>query len=108
MKAMKIEIVTPAPPKSRQGNRVTALRWATILKELGHQVTTSQLYARDHSDFLVALHASRSHSSIIRFHRDRTQTPVIAALTGTHLYGDLQSNAEALRSLDIATRIIIL
>jgi hypothetical protein len=36
---MKIIITTPAPPRSRYDVRVTALRWARILKEPGRQVT---------------------------------------------------------------------
>src|SRR4030095_8549153 len=41
---MKIALITPVPAQSRQGNRVTALRWARILKALGHCVTIAQEY----------------------------------------------------------------
>jgi len=39
---MKIALITPVPAQSRQGNRVTALRWARIVKALGHQVSIAQ------------------------------------------------------------------
>ena len=34
---MKISLITPAPPRSRAGNRATAARWANILRRLGTQ-----------------------------------------------------------------------
>ncbi len=40
--SMKIALITPVPAQSRQGNRVTALRWARIFKALGHRVTIAQ------------------------------------------------------------------
>jgi hypothetical protein len=64
---MKIGIVTPAPPKSRYGNRVTALRWARILRELGHSVTVKQAYGGERFDLLIGLHALRSHVSVVMF-----------------------------------------
>src|SRR5438132_11324152 len=33
-KAMRISLITPAPPGSRKGNRVTAMRWARLLRQL--------------------------------------------------------------------------
>ena len=57
---MRICLVTPAPPRSYHGNRVTAARWAGILRGLGHQVEVAQDYHDRPADLLVALHAYRS------------------------------------------------
>lgn len=105
---MKIGIVTPAPPDSRHGNRITALRWATILRRLGNHVSILQTYDGKPYDLLIALHARKSHSSIINFRQHDTVSPIIVALTGTDLYRDIRMNHLAKESLGIATRIIVL
>ncbi len=105
---MKIGIVTPAPPDSRHGNRITALRWATILRRLGNHVSVLQTYDGKPYDLLVALHARKSHSSIINFRQQHLVAPIIVALTGTDLYRDIRVNHLARESLDIATRIVVL
>jgi putative glycosyltransferase (TIGR04348 family) len=105
---MKIGLITPAPPKSRYGNRVTALRWARILRKLGHSVSVKQAYGGERFELLIALHALRSHASITRFHRERPDNPIVVALTGTDLYRDLKSNRQAQKSLDLADRIVVL
>src|SRR6266480_4167034 len=105
---MRIGIVTPAPPDSRYGNRITALRWATILRRLGNRVTILQTYDGKPYDLLVALHARKSHSSIINFQQQHLVAPIIVALTGTDLYRDIRVNHLARESLDIATRIVVL
>jgi putative glycosyltransferase (TIGR04348 family) len=105
---MRIGIVTPAPAGSRYGNRVTALRWASILKERGHRVTVAQEYDGRPYDLLVALHASRSYDSIKRFSREYSQSPIIVALTGTDLYRDLRRDHRVQVSLDLARGIIVL
>src|SRR5262245_60522127 len=97
---MKILITTPAPPRSRYGNRVTALRWARILKELGHHVTVSQAYEDGAYDLLIALHARRGYPSVDRFHRLHPEKPLIVALSGTDLYHDLNRSKSARKSLD--------
>ena len=74
---MRIRIVTPAPRGSRYGNRVTAQRWARLLRELGHSVVITQEYKRAQCDVLVALHARRSASSIARFHRLHPDRPSV-------------------------------
>src|SRR5688572_9657614 len=105
---MRIGIVTPAPPDSRYGNRITALRWGRILRRLGNRVSILQTYDSKPYDLLVALHARKSHPSIINFQRQNPAAPVIVALTGTDLYRDIQRNHRAQKSLDIATRIVVL
>lgn len=105
---MRIGIVTSAPPRSRYGNRVTALRWAKILRRLGHRVTITQSYEGESYDLLVALHARRSHGAIKRWGREYPDKPLIVALTGTDLYRDLPKSKQARRSLELATRLIVL
>ncbi len=108
LKRMKIGIVTPAPPGSRHGNRITALRWAKILRRLGNRVSILQTYDGKPYDLLVALHARKSHSSIINFRQKHPVAGIIVALTGTDLYRDIPANHIAQGSLDIATRIVVL
>ena len=105
---MRIGIVTPAPPGSRFGNRVTALRWARILRKLGHRVSIRQKYKDEPLDLLIALHARRSFTSVQRFHEKNPTSPIIVALTGTDLYRDIGKNEQARASLDLATRLIVL
>src|SRR5262245_7256991 len=105
---MKIIITTPAPPRSSYGNRVTAFGWANILRELGLQVAISQAYQDSNCDLMIALHARRSYRSVKRFHSLHPNNPLIVALSGTDLYRDLNQSKQAVESLELATRIIVL
>ncbi len=105
---MRIGIITPAPPRSRYGNRVTALRWARILRDLGHHVSVALVYEGQPYGLLIALHARRSYPSVSRFHRDHPERPLIVALTGTDLYRDLPRSRSAHKSLQLATRVVAL
>jgi putative glycosyltransferase (TIGR04348 family) len=63
-------------------------------------------------DAMIALHARRSADSVQAWtqSRARQQRPqnLIVALTGTDLYRDIQTDATAQASLDIASRLIVL
>ena len=108
LEEMRIGIVTPAPPDSRHGNRITALRWAMILRRLGNRVWIVQTYDGKPFDLLVALHARKSHPDVINFRRKNPEGPVIVALTGTDVYRDIRTSRAARESLDLATRIVVL
>ena len=105
---MRILIVTPAPPKSRSGNRVTALRWSRLLRELGHLVSISQEFQSQRCELMIALHARRSAASIAAFRARHPHRPLVLALTGTDLYGDIHRDQEAQRSLHLADRFVVL
>jgi putative glycosyltransferase (TIGR04348 family) len=105
---VRICVVTPAPPKSLHGNRTTALRWARLLRELGHGVVVAQSYANQRCDVLVALHARRSAPSVERFRRRQPTAPLVVGLTGTDIYGDLRHDQAAQSSLALATRCVVL
>jgi L-histidine N-alpha-methyltransferase len=109
---MKILMVTPAPPRSRKGNRVTAERWARCLRQLGHRVALAEEFSaipnEPSCDLMIALHARRSYPSIQRFRRQHPHLPLIVALTGTDLYHDIHTSKSARQSLEMATRLIVL
>ena len=105
---MKVCLVTPAPPGSRKGNRVTALRWAGILRGLVRRVTVLEEYRGERCDLLVALHALHSFPSVERYRSVAPDAPLVLALTGTDLYGSIHTHPEADRALDLATRLIVL
>jgi putative glycosyltransferase (TIGR04348 family) len=105
---VNIQLVTPAPLTINNGNKITALRWARILKSLGHRVQVRQTYDGSPCDVLIALHALRSADSIRRFHDTYPTKPLIVVLTGTDVYRDIHESKEAQRSLELATRLVAL
>lgn len=105
---MRIALITPAPKRSRTGNRVTALRWARMLRKLGHKVNIETEFNGNQPDVMIALHARRSHSSIVRFRQLNANKPLIVALTGTDLYHDLPQSQDVQKSLEWADRLVVL
>ena len=105
---MKIILVTPAAARSRSGNRNTAQRWAHFLRQLGHRVVVQVAWDDTPADLMIALHARRSHDSIRRFAALLPWHPLVVVLTGTDLYRDIQSDADAQDSLRLATRLVVL
>lgn len=104
---MRIILVTPAAARSRFGNRVTARRWAAVLRSLGHRVAVRTAWDGASADVLIALHAWRSAASIRRFRVRFPTRPLIVALTGTDIYGFLHTEPEITRrSLECADMLV--
>ena len=105
---MRIVLVTPAARGTRYGNRVTALRWARILRSLGHRVKVITRYQGERCDLLIGLHARRSAESMQAYKLAYPDRPLVLALTGTDVYHDIRRDRNAQRSLELADRIVAL
>src|SRR5256714_6958805 len=104
----RLFIVTRAGAGRRNGNRHTALRWATLLRASGHRVQVAVEWQGEACDALIALHAKRSHASLARYREAHADGPLVVTLTGTDLYRDLPASPEARASLEAADRVIVL
>lgn len=105
---MKIAIVTPAAVGSRSGNRHTAQRWAAMLRAVGHKVCVATEWNAAPTDILFALHARRSHASVLRYRQAYPEGNLVVVLTGTDLYRDIRDDAGAQLSLKLAERLVVL
>ena len=106
---MKVALVTPAPPRSRAGNRATAARWSRLLRAAGYQVDILERWGADERsyDLMIALHAWRSAGSIAAFSRCFPHRPLIVVLTGTDIYHFQHTHPEETRaSLHSASALI--
>lgn len=115
-----IALAAPVRPTERSGNDVTADRWATHLRHLGHDVrvvaidesatapTHDAAACLDAARVLIVLHARRG-ASLARWFADRHPgRPVVVALTGTDLYLDLPGDASAAATVEAADALIVL
>ena len=71
-------------------------------------VVVSESWSGDDAAMLIALHAYRSHSSIIAFHEQYPDKPIVLVLTGTDLYRDMVVHSEVLHSMEVADQLIVL
>jgi putative glycosyltransferase (TIGR04348 family) len=120
-----IVIVTPALAHANNGNWQTARRWQMLLQSPDASTLSPSPYrvrivdhwpdADDgaqapHDDCMLALHARRSAPSIAAWaqrHPSRT-AGLAVVLTGTDLYRDIQTDAQAQSSLQCAQRLVVL
>lgn len=100
-------LVTPALADANNGNWQTAKRWARMVSD-DYRVDLVARWDGSPCDALLALHARRSAASIHAFAKAHPGAPLLVALTGTDLYQDLAVDADARRSLKVATRLIVL
>jgi putative glycosyltransferase (TIGR04348 family) len=104
----RIEIVTPAPPGTLHGNRITALRWHKFLSRLNYQSTITEQWSGKSCDALIALHGLRSYDSIQRFKKAHPDHPVVLIMTGTDIYRDLKVSTKVIKSMEMADAIVVL
>ncbi len=105
---MRALIVTPAPVRSRAGNRVTALRVAALLRALGHAVRVRGGDDGVAADLLLALHARKSASAVASFAARQPTAPVVLMLTGTDVYPAFDPHPDTLAAVERAARLVVL
>jgi len=104
---VRILMITPAPPHSKAGNRATALRWAKLIRNLGHHIDVITEYNGQTADIFIALHAWRSADAIKQFKNKYPNNPIIVAITGTDAYRFLKSHPKVtLDSIDSADYLV--
>lgn len=84
------------------------MRWQDFLEKLGYAVVVTESWSGVDSATLIALHAYRSHSSILEFHKSHPDKSIILVLTGTDLYRDMAVHSEVIRSMEIADQLVVL
>jgi putative glycosyltransferase (TIGR04348 family) len=87
---------------------MTALRWQGFLEALGYSVNVTESWSGGDADFLIALHAYRSHQSIVAFKKQYPNRPLVLILTGTDLYRDIKNHSEVIQSMEMADQLVAL
>ena len=109
----RITIITPARRGSPSGNRVTALRWAGLLRQLGHTVKIATEWhgteAHNHAcDVLLTVHAVKSAEAVLAASKDRPELRIATLLAGTDIYPEFSPDERVRRALDRADALIAL
>jgi putative glycosyltransferase (TIGR04348 family) len=105
-----VVIVSPALAAANNGNWQTAKRWAGFLAPR-FDVRISQRWPEgpDERDaVLIALHARRSFESVRAWSQVHPGRGIALVLTGTDLYRDIGTDAQARQSLALAQRLVVL
>ena len=104
----RILIAVPPGAPARSGNRVSASRWARLLRELGYRTRVQEGWPAGPADCLLALHARRNAPAVRAFRSAHPDRPLVVVLTGTDVYRDLRTHSAARRALALADRLIVL
>jgi putative glycosyltransferase (TIGR04348 family) len=109
MQKRRIVIVSPALADANNGNWQTARRWQGLLSP--HTVRIVKQWPDAQAagdDVMLALHARRSADSVQAWHSQRGQRGLGVVLTGTDLYRDIATDAQAQQSLALAHSLVVL
>jgi putative glycosyltransferase (TIGR04348 family) len=105
-----VVIVSPALAEANNGNWQTASRWATFLSSR-HRVRIVTAWPdadATQDELMIALHARRSAAAIAAWASSRPGGRLAVVLTGTDLYRDIRDDMAAQRSLELASRLVVL
>jgi putative glycosyltransferase (TIGR04348 family) len=105
---LRIVLAIPTPPGLVDGNRITALRWARLLRSLGHRARVVERYDGRPADLLVALHAIKAAGDVSAYAAARPEGKIVVILTGTDVYGNLRHSPVALEVLARAGAVVAL
>ncbi len=106
MQTPRVIIISPALANANNGNWQTAWRWSRMLSPAFH-TEIAQTWDGKPFDVMLALHARRSADSIAAWAKANTKGLGVV-LTGTDLYRDIQTDATAQASLNLAQRLVVL
>lgn len=105
--ASGIHLITPAGARDNNGNWQTARRWTRFLSGMGQVDVAKAWQAQQHAHpVMIALHARRSAEAIAAY--AQAGRALACVLTGTDLYRDIRSDADAQRSLALADVLVVL
>ena len=110
MKGPSVVIVSPALAAANNGNWQTARRWQILLgPEFRARITQRWPdEASECDEIMLALHARRSAPAIQAWGQAKGNQQLAVVLTGTDLYQDIQRDAQAQRSLELAGKLVVL
>jgi glycosyltransferase involved in cell wall biosynthesis len=84
---MRILLLRPEVPGVRTGNRLTALRWGALWRQLGHVVRARAQDDDEPADVVVALHAEKCARPLLQALARLPRAVSVLALGGTDLPG---------------------
>jgi putative glycosyltransferase (TIGR04348 family) len=106
-----VVIVSPALADANNGNWQTAHRWASFLTDSAARVRIVKEWPDDCApgdELMIALHARRSAPAVAAWTRMHGTSRLAVVLTGTDLYRDIRTDAQAQQSLRAASRLVVL
>jgi putative glycosyltransferase (TIGR04348 family) len=78
------------------------------LEELGYSVEVTESWSGSDAGLLIALHAYRSHQSMVAFKKQYPSRPIVLILTGTDIYRDIKNHSEVIQSMEMADQLVVL
>jgi putative glycosyltransferase (TIGR04348 family) len=100
-------IITPALAQSNNGNWQTAWRWSRLLLPQ-FRTTISSRWQGEGADVMLALHARKSAPAALAWAQAVGPQKLAVVLTGTDLYRDIQTDADAQHAVQVASKLVVL